>query len=173
MFSGRSEGGGPPGFGGEEGKDDGGAPPQDSGPEDDFDDDVPLELEHMMGYTGRRLGTLLAHPRLSEVFIKSVGSAVVVGDLNDPHQQEFLRGHDMEITAMAISASGSKLASGQLGTVHHKGYGAPVIVWDLNTKRPLFTLHGHKERVDLLRFSPDERFLVGTGADCSYFRTRL
>ena len=120
----------------------------------------------MMGYTGRRLGTLLAHPRLSEVFIKSVGSAVVVGDLNDPHQQEFLRGHDMEITAMAISASGSKLASGQLGTVHHKGYGAPVIVWDLNTKRPLFTLHGHKERVDLLRFSPDERFLVGTGADC-------
>jgi WD40 repeat protein len=166
MFSGRSEGGGPPGFGGEEGKDDGGAPPQDSGPEDDFDDDVPLELEHMMGYTGRRLGTLLAHPRLSEVFIKSVGSAVVVGDLNDPHQQEFLRGHDMEITAMAISASGSKLASGQLGTVHHKGYGAPVIVWDLNTKRPLFTLHGHKERVDLLRFSPDERFLVGTGADC-------
>jgi len=120
----------------------------------------------MLGYTGRRRGTLLAHCRLADVYIKSMGSAVVVGDLNDPHQQEFLRGHDMEISAMAISPSGNILASGQLGTVHQKGHGAPVIVWDLNIKRPMFTLQGHTEGVDLLRFSPDERFLAGTGKDC-------
>ena len=118
-LTGRVEGGGkgPPGFSEEKKEDEAPSVPQAS----QYDDDEghPLELEHMMGYTGRRLGTLLAHPRLSEVFVKSVGSAVVVGDLNDPHQQEFLRGHDMEITAMAISASGNKLASGQVSTFQH------------------------------------------------------
>ena len=66
-----------------------------------------LELEHMIGFTGNNLDTILAHPRLSEVYVKSVGSAVVVGDLNDPHSQEFLRGHDMEVTALAISKTGA------------------------------------------------------------------
>lgn len=114
-----------------------------SGRVEDDDGNLPLELEHMLGFTGSRLGTLLSHPRLSDVFIKSMGSAIVVGDLNDPHQQEFLRGHDMEITALALSPSGNMLASGQLGTVHRKGYGAPVIVWEMNSKRALFTLQGH------------------------------
>ena len=90
----------------------------------------------------------------------------VVGDLNDPHQQEFLRGHDMEITGLAVAPSGQYLASGQLGTTHQKGYGAPVIVWDLPSRRPLLTLQGHTQGVDLLRFSPDERFLVACGRDC-------
>lgn len=131
----------------------------------EVEEDLPLELEHMLGFTGRRLGTLVGHPQQPNVFIKSVGSVVVVGDLNDPHQQEFLRGHDMEVCCLEASPSGSMLASGQVGTTHHKGYGAPVIVWDLATKQPIFTLQGHTERVDLLRFSPDERFLAATGAD--------
>ena len=69
-------------------------PPMDDGAEES----EVLELEHMIGFTGKNLGTIIAHPRLSEVFVKSVGSAVVVGDLNDPHNQEFLRGHDMEVS---------------------------------------------------------------------------
>lgn len=143
---------------------------------DDEEENLPLELEHILGFTGSKAGTLLAHPRLAEVYVKSMGSAVVIADLNDPHQQasqlkyrgtfrelqsdaisasvspallrcvpihlltqkrtmddlhfnhpsprqEFLRGHDMEISALALSASGNMLASGQLGTVHRKGYG--------------------------------------------------
>jgi WD40 repeat protein len=134
---------------------------------EDDDGDLPLELEHMLGFTGKRRGTLLAHSRLPEVYVKAMGSAVVVGDLNDPHQQEFLRGHDMEISAMAMSPSGNMLASGQLGTVHQKGYGAPVIVWDLNVKRPMFTLQGHTGQYNTclsptsgVLFVPLERDLV-------------
>ena len=67
--------------------------------------------------------------------MKSVGSAVVVGDLNDPHSQEFLRGHDMEVTALAISKTGAMVASGQTGTTHRKGFGAPVIVWEVCINR--------------------------------------
>jgi len=34
-----------------------------------------------------------------------VGSVIVVGDVNDPHQQEFLRAHDMEVTSAGAPAS--------------------------------------------------------------------
>jgi len=143
----------------------GGGTPGFTGRVEDDDGDLPLELEHMLGFTGARLGTLLSHPTMSDVFIKSMGSAIVVGDLNDPHQQEFLRGHDMEVSTLSISPSGRMLASGQLGTIHRKGYGAPIIIWDMYTKTPMFTLQGHTERVELVRFSPDERFLAAAGAD--------
>jgi len=56
-------------------------------------------------------------------------------------------------------------ASGQVGTVHQPGYHAPVIVWDYHTKKDLFVLTGHTKEVLLLEFSPDERFLAGTGRD--------
>ena len=130
------------------------------------DGDLPLELEHMLGFTGRTRETLLAHPTMAEVYIKSMGSAIVVGDLNDPHQQEFLRGHDMEISCLAVAPSGTYLASGQVGTTHRKGYGAPAIIWDLPGRRPLFTLQGHTVSVVLLRFSPDEKFVAACGQDC-------
>lgn len=42
---------------------------------------------------------------------------MVIENLLDKHKQEFLRGHDMEISALAISNSGKMLASGQLGTI--------------------------------------------------------
>ncbi len=123
---------------------------------DDDEDGGLLELEHVIGFTGAHLSTLVALPRLSNAFVKSMGSVVVVGDVGDPHSQEFLRGHDMDISALAVSGSGALLASGQLGSAHRKGHHAPVIVWDGNTKRQAFVLHGHTLRVRSLCFSPDE-----------------
>jgi len=31
------------------------------------------------------------------------GASIIVGDLTDPHNQYFLRGHDDQITCLAIS----------------------------------------------------------------------
>jgi len=174
MFSGRGsarqdQDQGPPGFSnrGAEAPSPGTVPVDVNAPPvmDDGAEGEVLELEHMIGFTGKNLDTIIAHPRLSEVYVKSVGSAVVVGDLNDPHNQEFLRGHDMEVTALAVSATGAFIASGQAGTTHRKGFGAPVIVWDFETRRPLLTLQGHTEKVNILRFSPDEKFLAACGQD--------
>ena len=64
-----------------------------------------------------------------------------------------------------MSATGAFIASGQAGTTHRKGFGAPVIVWDFETRRPLLTLQGHTEKVNILRFSPDEKFLAACGQD--------
>lgn len=38
--------------------------------------------------------------------------AVSLGSITDPHQQHLLRGHDMEISALAVSPSGSLIATG-------------------------------------------------------------
>ena len=58
--------------------------------------------------------------------------------------QEFLRGHDADISALDISLNGKLLASGQAGAPGRKGAVAMVFVWDLvaTTVRPkIITLH--------------------------------
>ena len=88
---------------------------------------------------------------------------MVIENLTDKHQQEFLRGHDMEISAMAISNSGKMLASGQVGTVFQKNPEAPVILWDFESKSPLAVLKGLSIGAKKIEFSPDDRFLAAIG----------
>ena len=92
-----------------------------------------------------------------------MGTVVVIQDLTDPHKQEFLRGHDEEISALAISSSGTLVASGQAGSTFHKGDKAPVLVWDLSRRSDLFQLDGMTGSVLALAFSPDERYLAALG----------
>ena len=44
---------------------------------------------------------------------------MLVGSLQDPHQQDFLRGHDDFITCLAISHNGQLAASGQQGRTYY------------------------------------------------------
>ena len=99
------------------------------------------------------------HPTNPDTLVYNNGGLVVIENLHDKHQQDFLRGHDMEITAMAISFSGKYLATGQLGTIFQKTPEAPVILWDLEAKTPLAVLKGITVGVKELAFSPDEKFL--------------
>ncbi|CAM9091506.1 unnamed protein product [Hapterophycus canaliculatus] len=124
-----------------------------------------LELEHIIGYTGRFNQTVLAHPGGNGVMIKSVGALLVIGSIADPHQQYLLRGHDMEISALAVSPSGSLIATGQRGSTRVKGYPAPVFLWDYATRTSLFVFQGLTEDVRHLSFSPDQKFLLGCGGD--------
>ena len=79
-------------------------------------DAQPLELEHVIGFTP---GTnkLHFHPVADEkagktYMVYGVNSMIVIQDVNDPHDQEFLRGHDEEISSLAISPGGHFIASG-------------------------------------------------------------
>eukprot|EP00904_Undaria_pinnatifida_P004386 jgi/Undpi1/13949/HiC_scaffold_9.g03600.m1 len=72
-----------------------------------------LELEHIIGYTGHFLQTIASHPKEHGAIIKSVGALLVIGSISDPHEQQLLRGHDMEISALAVSPSGSLIATGE------------------------------------------------------------
>ncbi|CAM9343933.1 unnamed protein product [Laminaria digitata] len=124
-----------------------------------------LELEHIIGYTGHFSQTVIAHPKDHGAMIKSVGALLVIGSIGDPHEQQLLRGHDMEISAVAVSPSGSLVATGQCGSTRTKGFPAPVVLWDYATRTSLFVYQGLTEGVCHLSFSPDEKFLLGCGLD--------
>ncbi|ETV78396.1 hypothetical protein, variant 1 [Aphanomyces astaci] len=124
-----------------------------------------LELEHVVGYTGRGKDTVHTHPRDPDVYLTSMGAAIVVARLSDPHAQEFLRGHDEEITSMAISRSGLLLASGQLPSSKRNSVGAMIVVWELNSRAELYQLQGFHCKIMKMAFSPDDHFLVASGAD--------
>lgn len=119
-----------------------------------------IELAHSIGYTGKYQRTLIYHPTKADTLIYNNGGLVVIENLHEKHQQEFLRGHDMEISAMATSFSGRLLATGQVGSIFQKTPEAPVILWDFEARTPLAVLKGITVGVKRLAFSPDEKFLA-------------
>ncbi len=76
-----------------------------------------LELEHSIGYNGKYQSTVHYHPHDKDNVIYNIGGLLVIENIQDKHQQQFLRGHDMEISAISISNSGNLIATGQLGTI--------------------------------------------------------
>ena len=90
-----------------------------------------FELEHAIGYSGHVASSLVAHPNGQDL-IYAAGGCIVSCDKDDPHKQTFFRGHDDDITCLAVSRSGRYIASGQAGA------NADVIVWDFEEKAVLF-----------------------------------
>eukprot|EP00747_Dinoflagellata_sp_TGD_P166792 gnl/TRDRNA2_/TRDRNA2_190139_c0_seq1.p1 gnl/TRDRNA2_/TRDRNA2_190139_c0~~gnl/TRDRNA2_/TRDRNA2_190139_c0_seq1.p1 ORF type:complete len:646 (-),score=96.57 gnl/TRDRNA2_/TRDRNA2_190139_c0_seq1:67-1938(-) len=123
------------------------------------------ELEHLCGYGSKHLNTVHYHPVQVETLIYAAASAIIIEDVNDPHRQEFLRGHDAEVSALDVSQNGKLVVSGQLGSPYRKGAVAPVIVWEFERRQRYLEFAGLSHSVLCVRFSPDGRFLVGTGAN--------
>jgi len=115
-----------------------------------------IELEHSIGYSGEHLRSIVLHPN-GKNYIYITGACVVMGDLEDPNAQGFLRGHDDTVTCVGVSPSGSFLASGQ------KGYNSDVLVWDLSSHVLRYRLSEHDHEVVCLDFSSDDRLLVSCG----------
>lgn len=123
------------------------------------------ELEHFCGYGGKHLNTVRYHPIQAETLIYTAAAAIIIENVNDPHKQEFLRGHDNEVSALDVSQNGKLVASGQLGSPGRKGDLAPVVVWDFEKRQSFIEFSGLAHAVLCVKFSPDGRFLVATGAD--------
>jgi WD40 repeat protein len=86
---------------------------------------LPHITEHVSPHcSGRLHGGALAHPTQPGLLFYAVGSSVLAMFESDPCKQVQLRGHDDEITALALSPHGRLLASGQRGT------NSDVIIWD-------------------------------------------
>lgn len=127
------------------------------------------ELEHFCGYGGKHPNTVHYHPQQVETLIYAAAAAIIIENVNDPHKQEFLRGHDNEVSALDVSANGKLVASGQLGSLGRKGSVAPVLVWDFDNRQRYMEFPGLSYSVLCVKFSPDGRFLVATGADQAIF----
>lgn len=127
-----------------------------------------VELEHSIGYNGAYLNTIQWHPTEKDTLLYNNGGLLCVESLHDKHKQEFLRGHDMEISCLAVSNNGKIVASGQAGTQFQRTPEAPVILWNWDTRKPIAVLKGMLECVNLLAFSPDDRYLAGVGKNNTF-----
>lgn len=65
-----------------------------------------LQLHHINGYNGKYRSTIHHLPTQENKFTYSIGGLVIVEDITDRNIQNFMRGHDMTITAMAVSHNG-------------------------------------------------------------------
>ena len=133
------------------------------------DDSDPLQIEHMMGFSGAYRNLVHSVIKNEDFFVKAMGNLVCLENLMDPHDQKLLRGHDMDISAVTMSPSGGLIASGQNGTVKYKGRAAPVFLWDSSTGQHLRKLQGLTVRVNCITFSLDERFVCACGEDCMMY----
>src|SRR5262249_32319556 len=70
-----------------------------------------------------------------------------------------LRGHDVFVTALAYSPSGTRLVSGDTN--------GAVLIWDLEKQERLFALEAHAEAVRAAAFTGDGKKVLTGGGDGS------
>jgi len=118
-----------------------------------------LVLENCIGFEGKVPHGLILHPERKHL-IYPLGSTIVIQEIANPANQEFLQGHTDCITCLQLSKSGRYLASGQQT---YMGFQADAIIWDLNSRTLLHRLRLHKVKVQSLSFSCNELFLASLG----------
>uniref|UniRef100_A0A7S1ADC4 Guanine nucleotide-binding protein subunit beta-like protein n=1 Tax=Noctiluca scintillans TaxID=2966 RepID=A0A7S1ADC4_NOCSC len=126
------------------------------------------ELEHFIGGS-KYVNVVHYHPLRTETLIYAAAATIIVEEVSDPHSQEFLRGHDADISALDVSQNGKLVASGQSGSPYRKGADALVVVWDFDQRAKFAEFGGLAHSVLCVKFSPDGRFLIGTGANQMLF----
>lgn len=117
-----------------------------------------LELESAIGYQGKILNGIKIHPDRMHM-IYAVGCNIVIENLQT-RNQEFLIGHNDNISCLTISKSGKYIASGQ---VAYMGFKADIILWDFNTRDIYSRFILHKVKVQDLSFSCNDLYLYSLG----------
>jgi len=131
-----------------------------------------VELEHLVGFGSCYRDTLRCSLKDAHTVFYSAGSTIILEDLDNPHEQSFLRGpdgHDEDVCCLAVSPNGLWLASGQIGSTQRKGAVAPIVIWDLASQMIEHVFPGMTEEVFTMSFSPDSRFLAATGANRYFY----
>ncbi|CAF1420627.1 unnamed protein product [Rotaria sp. Silwood1] len=117
-----------------------------------------LELESTIGFEGKVLRGLKLHPdRIHMIY--PLGCNLVIENLQT-RQQEFLLGHNNNVSCLTISNNGKYIASGQ---VTFMGFKADIIVWDYTSREPYARLVLHKVKIEDLVFTCSDRFLISLG----------
>jgi WD40 repeat protein len=88
-----------------------------------------------------------------------LGTTIVVRHIISRTQQ-FLRGHDNELSVIVVSNTGKYIASGQKT---YQGFKADIIIWDFDTLELKHRLKMHQMLIQSLSFSNDEQYLASLG----------
>ncbi|XP_058531584.1 cilia- and flagella-associated protein 52 isoform X2 [Ochotona princeps] len=117
-----------------------------------------LELDTVIGFNGHVPTGLKCHPD-QEHLIYPLGCTILIQAINT-NEQNFLHGHDNNVSCLTISKSGNYIASGQ---VTFMGFKADIILWDYKKRELVARLSLHKGKIEALAFSPNDLYLVSLG----------
>jgi WD40 repeat protein len=117
----------------------------------------PMELEHAIGFSGAHT-SLHALPATQQ-FVTVVGGCIVMNDVNDAHNQVFLRGHDTDVTCLKVSPTGRFMLSGQ------KGQNPDVCLWDVNTMSVVQRFSEHDKPIAAVSVSCDDSIIATICSD--------
>ena len=129
-------------------------------------ENLPAELEHIIGFNNNQYNTLIYHPISPSITCHCIGNILILSNLKDPHLQTILRHHDQNITCLDISPDGNFIVSGQVGSPN--GLGFPISIWDYNSKKHVFDINGLVADCEGVKFSPDSK-LVAACINYVYF----
>lgn len=125
-----------------------------------------MKLRHPRGEQWSRVAASVMSPDRKRIMtahddttlrVWNVNTAECLMVLREHEQQVFCRGHEWQVTSLAISPNGILAVSGSDdGTIR---------IWDLASGRCLHALVGHHEAVGCVAFSPDGRRLL-SGSSC-------
>ncbi|KAL9645919.1 hypothetical protein ABK040_001028 [Willaertia magna] len=118
-------------------------------------ENLQVELEHTIGFSSSIPQSVIQHPTDPKSYIYIGGSVIIINDIEDSHNQKFLRGHDNTISSFTLSNNGNYIATGQFGE------NADIYLWDYN--KMLFRFEEHEKGVDSLSFSHDSKLLASIG----------
>ncbi|XP_020794135.2 cilia- and flagella-associated protein 52 [Boleophthalmus pectinirostris] len=117
-----------------------------------------LELESAIGFSGHVVSGLRVHPNKNHL-IYPLGWTIIIKRIKDG-KQDFLHGHNNNVSCLTVSKGGQYIASGQ---VNFMGFKADVIIWDFEQRSIYAQLSLHKAKVEALSFSPNNKYLVSLG----------
>ncbi|KAL0233659.1 hypothetical protein PCE1_002169 [Barthelona sp. PCE] len=118
----------------------------------------PIAIKHLIGYSGYVPKSTIAHPDQTHL-IYPVGANIIIKN-TITNEIKMLKGHDNEISCMALSKTGTLIASGQKT---HIGFTADVIIWDFETGTEITRLSLHKGDVKSIAFSHNDEFIATVG----------
>uniref|UniRef100_A0A3B4AX48 Cilia- and flagella-associated protein 52 n=1 Tax=Periophthalmus magnuspinnatus TaxID=409849 RepID=A0A3B4AX48_9GOBI len=119
-----------------------------------------LELEAALGFNGHVVSGLKVHPDQKHL-VYPLGWTVIIKRITDG-KQDFLHGHNNNVSCLSVSRSGQYIASGQ---VNFMGFKADIILWDFEQRSVYAQLCLHKAKVEALSFSPNNKYLVSLGGE--------
>jgi hypothetical protein len=124
-----------------------------------------LKFHSSIGYNGQYATTNMVWCPESGIFAFSIGSIIIVEDLNNGNQTS-LKGHNDDITVLALQNDSFYMASASAANslIEHETNSlsqCQIIIWDAsNLTRKKTLVHKNSVNITCLSYSKDDRFLV-------------
>lgn len=137
--------------------------------QNDTSNEKDFELAHIIGINSSNYQCVQANPCMAETILYPVGGMIIIEDLREKNNQIFFRHGNNEISCFSVSHKGKMIAVGFISENIEKKFPTSIILWNYETKTIIYEFTGITKGVNIIEFSPDDRFLAAGGIDNSFY----